>query len=121
MTIGFHLILSHHYLCEMLSKYWDLITILPMITNLFMTYDSTPFDPKVNVYGKTHDILTNGLSTTPHTSSHHLHIKLHISTYYYDTPAVDSGVKQAQVFVGKDTLVSDAYPLKGGNQFYGHP
>ena len=34
-----------------------------------------------------------------------------------DTPAVDSGVKQAQVFVGRDTLVADAYPMKSGKQF----
>ena len=26
-------------------------------------------------------------------------------TFFSDTPAVDSGVKQAQVFVGRDTLV----------------
>ena len=30
---------------------------------------------------------------------------------FSDTPAVDSGVKQAQVFVGWDTLVADAYPM----------
>ena len=34
-----------------------------------------------------------------------------------DTPAVDSGGKQAQVFVGRDTLVADAYPMKTGKQF----
>ena len=27
------------------------------------------------------------------------------------------GVKQAQVFVGRDTLVADAYPMKSGKQF----
>ena len=32
-------------------------------------------------------------------------------------PAVDSGGKQAQVFVGRDTLVADAYPMKSGKQF----
>ena len=32
-------------------------------------------------------------------------------TVFSDTPAVDSGVKQAQVFVGRDTLVADAYPM----------
>ena len=36
---------------------------------------------------------------------------------FLDTPAVDSGVKQAQVFVGRDTLVADAYPMKSGKQF----
>ena len=38
-------------------------------------------------------------------------------TVFSDTPAVDSGVKQAQVFVGRDTLVADAYPIKSGKQF----
>ena len=36
---------------------------------------------------------------------------------FSDTPAVDSGVKQAHVFVGRDTLVADAYPMKRGKQF----
>ena len=38
-------------------------------------------------------------------------------TVFSDTPAVDSGVKQAQVFVGWDTLVTDAYPMKSVKQF----
>ena len=38
-------------------------------------------------------------------------------TVFSDAPAVDSGVKQAQVFVGRDTLVADAYPMKSGKQF----
>ena len=38
-------------------------------------------------------------------------------TVFSDTPAVDSGVKQAQVFVGRETLVADAYPMKSGKQF----
>ena len=33
-------------------------------------------------------------------------------TVFSNTPAVDSSVKQAQVFVGNDTLVADAYTLK---------
>ena len=37
--------------------------------------------------------------------------------YLSDTPAVDSGVKQAQVFVGRDALVADAYPMKSRKQF----
>ena len=37
-------------------------------------------------------------------------------TVFSDTP-VDSGVKQAQVFVGRDTLVADAYPMKSEKQF----
>ena len=35
-------------------------------------------------------------------------------TVFSDTPAVDRGVKQVQVFVGWDTLVADAYPMKSG-------
>ena len=35
-------------------------------------------------------------------------------TTFSDTPAVDSGVKQAQVFVGRDSLVADVYPMKSG-------
>ena len=38
-------------------------------------------------------------------------------TVFSDTPAVDSGVKQAQVFVGTDTLATDAYTMRSGNQF----
>ena len=38
-------------------------------------------------------------------------------TVFSDTPAADSGVKQAQVFVGRDTLLAYAYPMKSGKQF----
>ena len=38
-------------------------------------------------------------------------------TVYSDMPAVDSGVKQAQLFVGKESLVSDIYPMRSGKQF----
>ena len=38
-------------------------------------------------------------------------------TVFSDTPAIDSGIKQAQVFVSRDTLVADAYPVKSGKQF----
>ena len=38
-------------------------------------------------------------------------------TVFSATPAVDSGFKQAQPFVGRDTLVADAYPMKSGKQF----
>ena len=36
---------------------------------------------------------------------------------FSDTPPVDSGVKQAQVFVGIESLVADVYPMKSGKQF----
>ena len=38
-------------------------------------------------------------------------------TVFSETHAVDSGVKQAQVFVGMDALVADSYPIKSGKQF----
>ena len=38
-------------------------------------------------------------------------------TVFSDTSTVDSGVKQAQVFVGRDTPVADTYPMKSGRQF----
>ena len=37
-------------------------------------------------------------------------------TTFSDKPAIDSGVKQAQVFVGRDSLVADVYPMKSGKQ-----
>ena len=45
------------------------------------------------------------------------HESVATDTVVSDTPAVDSGVKQAQVFVGRDTLVADAYPMNSGKQF----
>ena len=38
-------------------------------------------------------------------------------TIYSDTPAIDSGVTMAQSFVGKDSLVSDVYPMHSSKQF----
>ena len=38
-------------------------------------------------------------------------------TIFSDTPAIDSGVKIAQIFIGKDTLVADIYPMRSEKQF----
>ena len=38
-------------------------------------------------------------------------------TIFSDTPAIDSGVTIAQTFVGKDSLVSDVYPMHSSKQF----
>ena len=38
-------------------------------------------------------------------------------TVYSNTPADDSGVQMAQYFVGKNSLVSDIYPMRSGKQF----
>ena len=45
------------------------------------------------------------------------HEAIATDTVYSDTPAVDSGAKHAQLFVGKESLVSDIYPMKSGKQF----
>ena len=42
MTINFNSIQSKYSLTEMLSKHWDVLKILPMITNLHMTCGPTP-------------------------------------------------------------------------------
>ena len=38
-------------------------------------------------------------------------------TIFSDTPAIDSGVTMAQIFVGIRTLVTDVFPLKSQKQF----
>ena len=38
-------------------------------------------------------------------------------TIFSDTPAVDSGVTAAQIFVGRDTLVADCYGIKTDKEF----
>ena len=45
------------------------------------------------------------------------HEPIATDTIYSDTHAVDSGVKQAEVFVGRDSLVADVYPMKSSKQF----
>ena len=56
-------------------------------------------------------------SRNPAHKIHRKHEPVATGTVFSDTPAVDSGVKQAQVFVGRDALVADAYPMKRGKQF----
>ena len=38
-------------------------------------------------------------------------------TIFSDTPAINNGSTRAQIFVGKDTLVCDAYGIKSQKQF----
>ena len=45
------------------------------------------------------------------------HESVATDTIFSDTPAGDSGVKQTQVFVGRDLLVADVFPMKSGKQF----
>ena len=41
-------------------------------------------------------------------------------TIFSDTPALDSGVTMAQIFVGKRTLVTDVYPSNPQNNLSTH-
>ena len=45
------------------------------------------------------------------------HESVATNTIFSDTPALDSCVKQAQVVVGRDSLVADVYQMKSGKQF----
>ena len=56
-------------------------------------------------------------SRNPALNNPRRHEAVATDTVYSDTPAVDSGVKQAQLFVGKESLVSDIYPMRSGKQF----
>ena len=56
-------------------------------------------------------------SRNPALNVPHRHEAVATDTVYSDTPAVDSGVKQAQLFIGKESLVSDVYPMQSGKQF----
>ena len=39
-------------------------------------------------------------------------------TVFSSTPAIDNGCKIAQIYVGKETLVIDIYPIKNEKEFY---
>ena len=56
-------------------------------------------------------------SSNPALNIPHRHEASAPDTVYSDTPAVDSGVYQAQLIVGKESLVSDIYPMRSGKHF----
>ena len=56
-------------------------------------------------------------SRNPALNIHRRHEPVATDTVFSDMLAVDSGAKKAQVFVGWDTLVADAYPMRSGKQF----
>ena len=56
-------------------------------------------------------------SRNPALNVPHRHEAVATDTVYSDTPAVDSGVKPAQLFVGKESLVSNIYPMRSDNHF----
>ena len=62
-------------------KYWASTGISSRFSHDHKFAHDHPFDPKVSIYGNTHVIQTNVLST-PHSSFHHLHTQKHIPTYY---------------------------------------
>ena len=55
-------------------------------------------------------------SSNPALNVPHRHKAVATDTVYSDTPAVDSGAKQARLFLGKESLVSDIYPMRSGKQ-----
>ena len=57
-------------------------------------------------------------SRNPVLNIHRIHEPVATDSIVSDTPAVDSGAKQAQVLVGRDTLVADAYPMKVGSTLW---
>ena len=67
----------------------------------------------LNTFPKERDLKSRNpaLNITRH------HEPVAADTIFSDTPAVDSGVQQAQVFVDRVTLVANAYPMKSGEQF----
>ncbi len=68
---------------------------MPMGTNLKKRYKS-PF-PACNVHRRDEPVATD--------------------TVYSDTPAIDSGITAAQLFVCTESMVCDVYPLKSDRQF----
>ena len=56
-------------------------------------------------------------SRNPALSIPRRHEPVATDTVFSDIPGEHSGAKQAQVFVGRDTLVADAHPMKSGKQF----
>ena len=86
-TIISNWIQSNHYLSDMLSKHWDLLKTLPMITSLLMNCDPTILFRRsalmetsmLSIYRVIyphHTLKISGIYTHTHTQ-----IILHISTY----------------------------------------
>ena len=56
-------------------------------------------------------------SPFPALNVHRRHEAVATDTVYADVPAIDNGSKTAQLFVGRQSLVADAYPMKTEKQF----
>ena len=56
-------------------------------------------------------------SPFPALNVHRRHEAVATDTVYADVAAIDNGSKTAQLFVGRQSLVADAYPMKTEKQF----
>ena len=56
-------------------------------------------------------------SPFPALNVHRRHEPVATDTVYADEPAIDNGCMAAQIFIGRDSMVADAYPLKSEKQF----
>ena len=137
-----HQLISHPILIHF---WWELYHTLMTNQHVFKTYqhDVSPVTPdyqkfrlnfgwhNVDTVRKTMEQSTQWEVSLPNNFSMKKHLKVSnpalnnprrhepvaTDTVFSDTPAVDSGVKQAQVFVGRDTLVTDANPMKSEKHF----
>ena len=92
--------------------------MLSIMTPLTMTNSSLAFGwVNGETVQQTMEQSTQWGVSIPNTFLMRRHEPVATDTVVSDTPPVDSGVKQAQVFVGRDTLVADAYPMKSEKQF----
>eukprot|EP00527_Entomoneis_sp_CCMP2396_P000055 CAMPEP_0198152934 /NCGR_PEP_ID=MMETSP1443-20131203/61761_1 /TAXON_ID=186043 /ORGANISM="Entomoneis sp., Strain CCMP2396" /LENGTH=87 /DNA_ID=CAMNT_0043819087 /DNA_START=1 /DNA_END=264 /DNA_ORIENTATION=+ len=53
----------------------------------------------------------------PEANVHRRNEAVATGTLYSDTPSVDNGAASAQLFVGRDTLISDAYGIESEKEF----
>ena len=83
---------------DLIKKTYELITQYARIlmSTIFKKRYKSP-NPALNIHKRNKPVATD--------------------TIYSDTPAVDSGVKQARIFVGCITMVNDVYPMKTDKQF----
>ena len=102
----------------------DIPSFIP--TKLSCIHTSITMDEKYTISFplniKQHLIMGHGQQTSSHVyggtcNINPRHESVATDTIFSDTPAVYSGVKQAQLFVGRDSLVADVYPMKSGKQF----
>ena len=56
-------------------------------------------------------------SPFPALNVHRRHEPVATDTVYADEPAIDNGCMAAQIFIGRNSMVADAYPLKTEKQF----